>query len=72
MPIREFRCRECRKTFEALVFSPRDEAGERCPSCGSGRLEKLFSVFGVSGTERKITSSANCASCSSRNCASCS
>ncbi|MFO7637812.1 MAG: zinc ribbon domain-containing protein [bacterium] len=72
MPIHEFRCRKCRKTFEALVFNPRDAAGERCPACGSSRLERLFSVFGVSGTTRKLTGAGSCTSCKSRNCASCS
>jgi putative FmdB family regulatory protein len=71
MPIREFRCRECRRTFEALVFNRRDEARERCLACGSGKLEVLFSVFGVAGAEKKVTSSSNCASCSTHNCSTC-
>ncbi len=46
MPLIEYRCPSCRKSFEHLQRSARDKA--RCPSCGGGRLERLLSVFGVS------------------------
>lgn len=42
MPIYEYRCEPCESTFEALVRSERDVP--ECPSCGSDKLEKQFSV----------------------------
>ena len=41
MPIYEYRCRDCARTFEALV---RSGATVECPICGSSSLEKLLSA----------------------------
>ncbi|MBN2069884.1 MAG: zinc ribbon domain-containing protein [Candidatus Krumholzibacteriota bacterium] len=43
MPIFEYKCSDCEKEFEELVIS--DRTSVNCPSCGSGRIEKLFSAF---------------------------
>jgi len=42
MPIYEYECKGCSKTFEIL-----QRANERvkCPSCGARRLSKLLSSF---------------------------
>jgi len=49
MPIYEYKCSKCSAVFEALV---RGNEKPVCPECGSKRLKKLVSVFGV-GTARK-------------------
>lgn len=41
MPIYDYRCRNCEKSFETLVRGNRTPA---CPECGSENLEKLLSV----------------------------
>lgn len=41
MPIYDYRCQECGKTFETLVRSSNVPA---CPECGSAHLEKLLSI----------------------------
>ena len=41
MPIYDYRCRDCKKTFETLV---RASSTPSCPECGSANLEKLLSV----------------------------
>lgn len=41
MPIYEYRCHDCRGTFEQLVGTG---SVVTCPACGSSSLEKLFSV----------------------------
>jgi putative FmdB family regulatory protein len=46
MPIYEYTCRKCDKPFELLV---RGSEAPACPSCGSRKVEKGFSVFGVGG-----------------------
>jgi putative FmdB family regulatory protein len=44
MPIYDFRCRSCRREFEALVAVSGTAA---CPSCHSADVERLVSAFGV-------------------------
>lgn len=41
MPIFDFHCSECDKTFELLV---RSSTLPTCPACGSPRLEKQVSL----------------------------
>jgi putative FmdB family regulatory protein len=71
MPIREFQCHACGTLFEALVFSTADEAEERCPVCGCADHSRLFSVFGVAGTDKKVASSGSCVSCATHHCSTC-
>lgn len=41
MPIYDYRCSDCKATFEMLVRSSTVPA---CPACGSRQLEKLASL----------------------------
>jgi len=54
VPIFEYVCAACDHRFSLLVFG-----GEKalCPSCGSDRVEKQFSSFGVKGSSPARTSS---------------
>ena len=45
MPLFEFNCKKCNKTFEKLLKQKDKEA--LCPMCGS-RAEKAVSVFAAS------------------------
>jgi putative FmdB family regulatory protein len=51
VPLYDFRCEDCGHQFEALV---RGNTQPECPSCHSGRLERLLSLFSVNtpGTRR--------------------
>jgi len=42
MPIYEYRCEPCDRTFETLVRTPTDVA--HCPKCGNVEVVKQFSV----------------------------
>jgi putative FmdB family regulatory protein len=42
MPIYEYRCEACGKTFEVLEYSVEDRPQE-CPDCGGRRLARLIS-----------------------------
>lgn len=42
MPLYEYKCGKCKKSFEILQKSNEKAV---CPDCGSKSLEKLFSVF---------------------------
>ena len=60
MPIYEYRCEECDEPFEVFVRSPSQQADPTCPKCGSQRVKKAISLFGVGGTGESNTSSISC------------
>ena len=43
MPIYEYKCRDCGKVSEFLVGVGQEKAEIKCSSCGSKKLEKIFS-----------------------------
>jgi len=43
MPIYEYTCAPCAKTFEDLVIRKSDEAEVKCPSCGSREVARQMS-----------------------------
>lgn len=45
MPLYEYLCPSCERSFEALVSGERPDV--KCPTCGSGRVVKQFSAFAV-------------------------
>jgi putative FmdB family regulatory protein len=47
MPIYEYRCEECGEGFELFVRSPSRQAEPMCPKCGSRKVVKSVSLFGV-------------------------
>jgi putative FmdB family regulatory protein len=56
MPIYEYECRDCGKVSEFLVGVTKDKAEIKCGSCGSRKLDKLFSQSFVSTGNRIIGS----------------
>jgi len=77
MPIYEFCCKKCCSEFEELVSSSRAITRMKCPQCGSTRVEKKMSMFGMSGVEKPVTSvkgtgsGSGCTSCRTKKCGSC-
>jgi putative FmdB family regulatory protein len=48
MPIYEYDCEPCGHRFERLVLSAKTAAETAvCPSCGSDRVHRLLSAFGL-------------------------
>jgi putative FmdB family regulatory protein len=43
MPIYEYACASCAKSFEELVIRRSDEAGVKCPACGSPAVSRQMS-----------------------------
>ncbi|RMF67270.1 MAG: zinc ribbon domain-containing protein [Calditrichaeota bacterium] len=62
MPIYEYRCKKCGKTFEVLQRVGAGNDDLSCPECGSAAPEKLVSMFASGGNEDSFSGS----SCSSR------
>jgi putative FmdB family regulatory protein len=51
MPIFEYRCKDCGTKFEKIVSNGHSEVV--CRHCASPRVDKLLSVFAVSGVSRE-------------------
>lgn len=47
MPIYEYTCQTCKKSFEKLVRSMSASEKIACPACGSEKTERALSVFAV-------------------------
>lgn len=50
MPIYEYQCEECDADFELFIRSLSQAAAPKCPQCGSHRVKKAISLFGVGRT----------------------
>ncbi len=63
MPIFEYICTDCQKSFERIV--PRHDSPADCPQCNSTHVEKQLSVFAVAGskTESDMSAEAGCGRC---------
>jgi putative FmdB family regulatory protein len=61
MPIYEYKCDVCGEGFEVYVRSPSRQTTPTCPRCGSQKVRKAFSLFGVGGAARDTGSGASCA-----------
>ena len=67
MPIYEFVCNECKRTFEKFVMSHGDIREVRCPKCGSNEVQKVLSTFSCGcGTNSFGTLGAGCGNTSTR------
>lgn len=51
MPIFEYRCQDCGAQFEKISYNSRTKI--LCKKCSSSRVEKLLSVFAVSGASHE-------------------
>ncbi len=74
MPIHEYHCGTCDKTFELLI---RGNDHPECPICGGGKVRRLISACGFvskgSGGETTAASAgrSSCSGCSASTCAGC-
>ena len=50
MPIYEYRCKECDEKFDVFVRSAAQKDAPTCPKCGSQKVQKNISLFGVGST----------------------
>lgn len=47
MPIYEYSCEKCQKSFDVLVRNKDKDIPTQCPSCGSPKIQKALSGFAV-------------------------
>jgi putative FmdB family regulatory protein len=55
VPIYEYVCRDCAKSFEELTFEP--ASAPPCPSCQSAEVERVLSVVAVGSSEPAVAAS---------------
>jgi putative FmdB family regulatory protein len=53
MPIYEYRCRNCERSFERLVNGQQTVA---CPTCDSADVTRLLSLFGLKSEQGFVAS----------------
>jgi putative FmdB family regulatory protein len=70
MPIFEFVCTECEKTFEELVLSLSKVDEVVCPACGGTKVKKKMSTFASKPAAGSGSFSLGTASTSSHSCGS--
>ncbi len=77
MPIYEYRCIDCDKVFEKLIF--RKDQAISCPICGNDNVKRVMSVCGFkTGGDKGAASSrtsgsagSSCAGCTATSCKGC-
>jgi putative FmdB family regulatory protein len=52
MPVYEFNCHDCHKTFEVTRPMSESTAGASCPACGSHNVERTWSSV-IAKTSKK-------------------
>jgi putative FmdB family regulatory protein len=50
VPIYEYRCVDCDRSFESLARPGRGDDGAQCPRCGGARLARQMSTFAAHGS----------------------
>jgi putative FmdB family regulatory protein len=63
MPLYEFQCTECDRTFEELVRAATAITEVKCPKCGSEHVHRKLSLFAskMSGGGSAVASASSCA-----------
>ncbi|MGD8451245.1 MAG: zinc ribbon domain-containing protein [Phycisphaerae bacterium] len=63
MPIYEYRCEACGRTFEQLVRSARAERDVRCSHCGADRPVRQMSVIASPRSAESRPAAPGCGQC---------
>jgi len=58
MPVYEYKCKACGKTFEYFLKNSAEKV--KCQKCGSTRLERLFSAFAVGVSTNTTSGGSSC------------
>ncbi|MDD2998207.1 MAG: zinc ribbon domain-containing protein [Erysipelotrichia bacterium] len=75
MPIYEFECCDCHKSFDKLCSIRDDLTQVTCAHCESKNVKKKMSAFSTSGNRTSLdlaeSGGSSCSSCSSGSCSTC-
>jgi putative FmdB family regulatory protein len=76
MPIYEYSCADCERTFEKMRPMSRADDAVDCPQCGGSHTQRGLSLFaafsrGNGESSHAVSGSGGCGNCGSHNCGSC-
>jgi putative FmdB family regulatory protein len=71
MPIYNFSCQKCGKSFDLLVGVTKEETEIKCPHCGSREVKKNLSTFGIGENKDASSGDSSGGSCSLGTCPTC-
>jgi putative FmdB family regulatory protein len=75
MPIYEYSCSDCERTFEKLRPMSKADAEASCPDCGGTHTSRALSLFAAfsrgNGDSHAVSGGGGCAGCGSHSCGSC-
>ena len=73
MPLYEYKCADCEKSFDALRSMSDADALIACPKCSSESTRRMISLFAAIGSNGVIAGAgSSCGSCTpSPSCATC-
>jgi len=55
MPLYEFTCLDCNRTFEQICsMKDCEDKNIRCPECGSAKVRKLLSTVNLAGSKGSL------------------
>jgi putative FmdB family regulatory protein len=54
MPVYEYKCEDCGEKFEVTRGFFEKEKPSKCPKCGSGKVQKVYSLAGRGSGEGRI------------------
>jgi len=60
MPVYEYQCKACGETFDLFVRSATQRTEPACPKCGSTKVEKAVSLFGVGSSSASRDTGTSC------------
>jgi len=65
MPIYEYRCSDCSREFEKIIWNLENE-GIKCPFCNGEKVLRLLSIFSkAGGSSGEVSQPSTCSSSSS-------
>jgi putative FmdB family regulatory protein len=68
MPIYEYQCTQCGKSFEVRQSIGEDSSRLKCPECKAENPRRLFSSFFSKGSAATDPSEFSCPTCSTGTC----
>ena len=75
MPIYEYACTACERTFEKRRMMSQADAEIDCPACGSAETSRCLSTFAAfskgSGGSHAVAGGGGCEGCATGQCGSC-
>lgn len=54
MPVYEYKCKKCLKSFEVYKPSSKKDEKEKCPNCGSHETDRLISQFSCNSNKCNV------------------